>query len=61
VAVTDAALSEWEQRVARSEGIDMCPEGGAAVAALAELVARGLVKRDARVVVFNTGAGWLYR
>jgi uncharacterized membrane protein len=47
--------------VARDEGIDMCPEGGAAGAALAELVRCGLVKREERVVVFNTGAGWLYR
>jgi threonine synthase len=61
VAIPDDVLSDWERRVARREGIDMCPEGGAAVAALADLVARGLVERDARVVVFNTGAGWLYR
>lgn len=61
VAIPDDVLSDWERRVARREGLDMCPEGGAAVAALAELVARGLVGRDARVVVFNTGAGWLYR
>jgi threonine synthase len=61
VAVSDAALTEWEHTVASGEGIDMCPEGGAAVAALAELVRRGVVARDARVVVFNTGAGWLYR
>jgi threonine synthase len=61
VAVPDEALTEWEHQVARAEGIDMCPEGGAAVAALAELVRRGTIRRDARVVVFNTGAGWLYR
>jgi threonine synthase len=61
VAVTDDALTEWEHKVARAEGIDMCPEGGAAVAALGELVRRGAIRRDARVIVFNTGAGWLYR
>jgi threonine synthase len=61
VAVPDATLSDWERTVARDEGIDMCPEGGAAGAALAELVRCGLVKREERVVVFNTGAGWLYR
>jgi threonine synthase len=61
VAVPDGALSDWEHAVAKAEGIDMCPEGGAGVAALAELVRRGTVARDARVVVFNTGAGWLYR
>jgi len=61
VAIPDDTLTEWEHRVARAEGIDMCPEGGAAVAALAELVRHGTVQRDARVIVFNTGAGWLYR
>jgi len=61
VAVPDATLSEWERRVAPEEGLDMCPEGGAAVAALAELVRRGTLRTDARVIVFNTGAGWLYR
>jgi len=61
VAVPDETLMEWEHKVARAEGIDMCPEGGAALAALAELVRRGTIRREAQVVVFNTGAGWLYR
>jgi threonine synthase len=61
VAVPDETLTEWEHRTARAEGIDMSPEGGAAVAALAALVERGEITRDARVIVFNTGAGWLYR
>jgi len=61
VAVTDDALMESAQWVGSGEGIDMCPEGGAAVAALASLVSAGMVDRDARVVLFNTGAGWLYR
>ena len=43
------------------EGVDACPEGGAALAGLAELVRRGLVDPAERIVVFNTGAGWLYR
>jgi threonine synthase len=61
VGIPDDVLTDWTGRVAADEGIDMCPEGGAAVAALAELVRRGDVDRDARVIVFNTGAGWLYR
>jgi len=61
VAVTDEVLSAAERRVAVEEGLDMCPEGGAAVAALGDLVRTGFVRADARVVVFNTGAGWLYR
>ncbi len=61
LAVTDEALSAAERRVAAGEGLDMCPEGGAAVAALGDLVRTGVVRADHRVVVFNTGAGWLYR
>jgi threonine synthase len=46
---------------ARLEGIDFAPEGGAALAALRQLLAGGGVLASERVVVFNTGAGWLYR
>jgi hypothetical protein len=39
----------------------MCPEGGAAVVALEKLVLEGAIECTDSVVVFNTGAGWLYR
>jgi threonine synthase len=61
VAVTDTALTRAAAAVARREGLDMSPEGGAAIAALEIMVKTGTIQRDARVVVFNTGAGWLYR
>ncbi len=61
VAVTDAALTAEADRLAREGGIDAAPEGGAAAAALAQLVADGAIRPAERVVVFNTGAGWLYR
>ena len=35
--------------------------GGAALAAVMELRARGAIRPEERVVLFNTGAGWLYR
>jgi len=60
VAVTDAQLA-GAARELQSEGIDACPEGGAALAGALELKARGLIQGGERVVVFNTGAGWLYR
>jgi hypothetical protein len=41
--------------------VDACPEGGATLAALEALLAEGHVRRDEAVVLFNTGAGWLYR
>jgi threonine synthase len=61
IAVDDDVLTAMAARVAQREGIDLSPEGGAAVAAAGALRARGDVVPGARVVVFNTGAGWLYR
>jgi threonine synthase len=61
VAVTDQALSEAADDLQGKEGIDAAPEGGAALAAVAELLNQGVIKPAERVVIFNTGAGWLYR
>lgn len=61
VAVSDEALSRGATQMATLEGIDACPEGGATLAAVEALVARGSIGREERVVLFNTGAGWLYR
>lgn len=61
VAITDDTLVDATRHLATEEGIDACPEGGAATAALGALVDGGHIPRAARVVVFNTGAGWLYR
>jgi threonine synthase len=61
IAVSDEAFTAMAARVARLEGIDMSPEGGAAVEAARALRDRGDVGAGERIVVFNTGAGWLYR
>ena len=61
VAVADEALLAQAARGTELEGIDFSPEGGAAVAALIELRTSGVVGPSDRVVIFNTGAGWLYR
>jgi len=61
VAVEEGALLEAAQAVCREEGVDVSPEGGAAFAALETLVGRGEVDRGETIVIFNTGAGWLYR
>jgi threonine synthase len=61
VAVDDAEL-EAEARAGTIEsGVDFSPEGGAALAGARALLARGALRPADRVVVFNTGAGWLYR
>jgi threonine synthase len=61
VAVSDVALTAAAGELQTIEGIDAAPEGGAALAGAVELRRRGLIKAEERVVVFNTGAGWLYR
>jgi threonine synthase len=61
VAVTDAELERDTAVIAGEEGIDAAPEGGATLAALRLLLDQGHIRRGERVVLFNTGAGWLYR
>ena len=61
VAVTDQALARAADDLQGQEGIDAAPEGGAALAAAVALLAQGAIKPAERVVIFNTGAGWLYR
>ena len=60
IAVTDEAMrSAWEEMASRT-GVMVAPEGAATFAALRELLRRGLVARDERVVLFNTGSGLKY-
>jgi threonine synthase len=61
VAVSDEALQGAAAELQSVEGIDASPEGGAALAGALELKRRGVLRPDERVVLFNTGAGWLYR
>jgi len=61
VAVTDALLAAAARDLQTLEGVDASPEGGASLAGAVELKARGKLHPNERVVIFNTGAGWLYR
>ncbi|MEZ5313932.1 MAG: threonine synthase [Thermoanaerobaculia bacterium] len=61
VAVPEAAMEAGTAALARRSGLDICPEGGAAWAALATLRSAGWVKPGERVVLFNTGTGLKYR
>ncbi|MGH3441753.1 MAG: threonine synthase [Nitriliruptorales bacterium] len=60
IAVSDAAIEEARSEVARDDGLLMCPEGAATVAAHRESLARGLVSPDEQALVFNTGSGLKY-
>ena len=61
VAVSDQDLARDADLGSRLEGIDFAPEGGAAIAAARALLASGVLLPEEKVVLFNTGAGWLYR
>lgn len=61
VAVPEEKIHAAARQLASQSGIDICPEGGAAWAALARLRSDGWLGEDERVVVFNTGTGVKYR
>jgi threonine synthase len=59
-AAEEERLLSWARRAAELEGISVCPETGACLAVLEDMVAEGAVHPDERVVVFNTGAAQKY-
>ena len=60
LAVDDAAIEAAQQRVAREEGLLLCPEGAATFAGWQLASERGLVEADARVVLFNCATALKY-
>ncbi|MBV8859641.1 MAG: threonine synthase [Acidobacteria bacterium] len=60
VAVSDEELLAAVGEIGAAEGLFVAPEGAACLPALRKLIERGEVKRDERVVLFNTGAGVKY-
>jgi threonine synthase len=55
VAVAEGRLPRVVERAAREEGLEVGPEGAAALAALEDLAAAGTIRPGERVVVFQTG------
>jgi threonine synthase len=60
VAVTDAEMMEAARLIGRTQGIFVCPEGGATLAAFLRLRRRGWIGDEETVVLFNTGSGLKY-
>ncbi len=60
IAVTDPEIDAGTRLITGLEGIFVCPEGGALVAALPHLLESGWIRPSERVVLFNTGAGQKY-
>ena len=60
IAVSDIALEEAAERVGRTEGLLLCPEGGATLAGYEKALAEGYVNRDDQVMLFNCATGLKY-
>jgi threonine synthase len=60
VAVSEAEILGGVKEIGQSEGLFVCPEGGAALAGIRRLVEQGWIDREERVVLFNTGSGLKY-
>jgi threonine synthase len=60
IAVTDEAITDAVNQVARTEGFLMCPEGAATYAAYKQSLADGRIGRHERTVLFNCATGLKY-
>ena len=60
VAVDDQQMIGAMRDLGRLEGISAAPEGGATLCALRVLLQKGIIDREDRVVLFNTGGALKY-
>jgi threonine synthase len=60
MAVSDNAITDAVASVARTDGVLLCPEGGATVAAYWQAVADGRIRKNEHVVLFNCATGLKY-
>ena len=60
IAGREGRIVEWMRRVARLEGMAICPETAVCFDCLEQLRQHGQVRPDEEVVVFNTGAAQKY-
>ena len=60
LAVGDDAIERAVVQAAKQDGLLLCPEGGATLAAYHDALAAGLVGKSDRVVLFNCATGLKY-
>ncbi len=60
ISVSDEDILRALQMTARSEGMFICPEGAASVAAVEKLIEDGFLSSEDEVLVVNTGSGLKY-
>ncbi len=60
IAIDDSSILSAQRKICLYEGIFACPEGGATLAGLEELLKIGWVDPKERIVLFNTASGLKY-
>jgi threonine synthase len=60
LAVPERSIEPWMRSAIAAEGLSLCPEAAVCFGALEMLLARGSIRPEERVVVFNTGAAQKY-
>ena len=60
LSVSETQIEAARQLCGREDGLLLCPEGAATLAAAQSALDRGLVERDSEMVLFNCGSGLKY-
>jgi threonine synthase len=60
LATAEGDIPKWMCVATSSEGIALCPETAVCLGALEGLLREGKIRRDERIVIFNTGAAQKY-
>lgn len=60
MTVSEDQIETARTRCAREDGLLLCPEGAATLAAMEKAMAEGRIERDAECVLFNCGSGLKY-
>ena len=60
VASPEVDIPKWMGVASSQEGVALCPETAVCYGALEILLERGIIKKEDRILVFNTGAAQKY-
>ena len=60
LATPEVDIPKWMRLASSSEGIALCPETAVCLGALEVLLREGKIRRNERIVIFNTGAAQKY-
>ncbi len=60
IAIDDKDILHYQEILAKNEGLFVCPEGAATLAATVELYKNGWIKENEKIVLLNTGSGLKY-